>query len=242
MKIALAQIEPTKGNIASNIDSHVRWIEIAASEKVGLIVFPELSLTGYEPTLAIELAMEQNDNRLEPFQKLSDLHAITITMGLPLKSNKGIHISMLIYQPQAQRHTYSKQMLHLDEKPFFVEGSEQTIFSKEDLNIAPAICFESLQAEHAENASRLGANCYLASVAKSQFGITKAFDHYPKIATKHAMPVLMVNSIGYCDNFTSAGQSSVWNEQGTLIGQLDSKSQGLLIYDTTSKTVCQRSN
>ena len=44
-------------------------------------------------------------------------------------------------------------------------------------NLAPAICFESLQPEHAESAASSGADVYLASVAKSPIGVDKAYCH-----------------------------------------------------------------
>jgi predicted amidohydrolase len=58
MKIGKAQIELTKGDIEKNIEIHKRWIKRAVAENADLVAFPELSLTGYEPALAGELAME----------------------------------------------------------------------------------------------------------------------------------------------------------------------------------------
>lgn len=235
MKICLAQVKPEKANINTNIENHKKWIHVAISEKVDLIVFPELSLTGYEPKLAKELAIDQNDERLEEFQIISDHNEIVIGVGIPIKSQLGILISMVFFQPNRTRQTYAKQILHSDEKPYFIEGSEQIILTVQNIKIAPAICYESLQPEHTENAKKLGAELYLASVAKSQSGIDKAFEHFPKIALKYSMPTLLCNYIGHCDNFESAGQSAIWDINGKLIGQLD-ESEGLLIYDTDLKT------
>ncbi len=237
MKICLTQTKSEKGDISSNIENHKKWIRIAISERADLIVFPELSLTGYEPELAKELATDQNDSRLDEFQKISDLNQIAIGIGLPTKSVSGISISMIIFQPNLPRQTYSKQKLHSDEKPYFIEGNEQVILTIKDTKIALAICYESLQPEHSEFAKGLGADYYIASVAKSQGGIEKAYSHFPKIAHKYAMPVLMANCIGFCDNFESKGQSSVWNESGMLIGQLDSQREGIIIFDTVSKSI-----
>lgn len=236
MKISAVQIRSDKGNIKSNIENHIKWIDIAVSENVDLIIFPELSLTGYEPVLAEELTTDQNDSRLDVFQKISDLKNITIIVGLPIKSPSGILISMVIFQPKSARLTYSKQQLHPDEKPYFIQGSEQIILKIKDQKIAPAICYESLQPEHSTRANRLGTQLYLAAVAKSQSGIEKAFAHFPKIADKYSMPVLMANCIGKCDNFESAGQSAVWDENGNLMGQLDNKNAAILIYDSELKT------
>jgi hypothetical protein len=53
-----------------------------------------------------------------------------------------------------------------------------------------------LQPNHSEKAFQLGADIYIASVAKSQSGVDKAMRHYPEVAKKYAMPVLMANSVG----------------------------------------------
>ena len=236
MKICVAQTKSEKGNIKTNIENHLRWSELAVKEKADLIVFPELSLTNYEPELAVKLATHPYDSRLDAFQEFSDTKNMAIGVGLPLKSKAGILISMVVFQPYQKRQTYSKQKLHSDEKPYFIEGNEQLILTIKDTRIAPAICYESLQPEHAQNVNGMGAELYLASVAKSQGGIEKAYAHLPKIANKYSMPVLMANCIGFCDNFQSAGQTSVWDENGILIEQLDSQNEGIIIYDTILKT------
>lgn len=237
MRICIAQIKPSKGNIQENIEIHKNCIELANSENVDFIVFPELSLTGYEPELARELALELNDSRLNKFQELSELGNITIGLGIPTKSESGILISMAIFQPNENRKIYSKQKLHPDELPYFIEGKEQLILIVNDHKIAPAICYESLQVEHSKHAKNLGAQFYLASVAKSQNGIDKAYSYYPEIAQKYSMPVLMSNSIGVCDNFLSAGQSAVWDEKGVILEKLENDKEGLLIFDTETRVV-----
>ncbi|MEB2778711.1 carbon-nitrogen hydrolase family protein [Algoriphagus sp. D3-2-R+10] len=240
MKICVAQTKSEKGNIKSNIENHLGWIELAVCEKSDLIIFPELSLTGYEPELAKELATDQNDSRFDKFQKISDSNKITIGIGLPTKLDSGIFISMVIFEPNRERKIYSKQKLHLDELPYFIQGNGQIILTIKSKKVAPAICYESLQSEHSEKANRLGAEIYLASVAKSQNGIEKAFTHYPKIAKKFSMPVLMSNSVGFCDNFLSVGQSAVWNNKGELLEKLESDKEGLLIFEMETQQVMKK--
>ncbi|WP_026955624.1 carbon-nitrogen hydrolase family protein [Algoriphagus vanfongensis] len=232
MKISLAQINPISGNIPEKIELHKKWIEKAVSASSDLIIFPELSLTGYEPSLAKTLALDSDDSRLNIFQQLSDKHKIVIGVGLPTRSTRGILISLLFFQPQAKRLLYSKQQLHSDEKPFFIEGNQQLILEVKGKKIAPAICYESLQASHLRHAHDLGAEIYLASVAKSESGLKKAFDHFPEMAKQFQVPILMTNSIGFCDNFMSAGQSAVWNSSGELVSQLSADEEGLLTFDT----------
>jgi len=70
MKIGLAQIRPVKGNIDANLEAHRRFITKASLYGSDLIVFPELSLTGYEPGLARALAQEEDSSVLKTLQKL----------------------------------------------------------------------------------------------------------------------------------------------------------------------------
>jgi 2-dehydropantoate 2-reductase len=236
MKICLAQLQASKGNVQSNIQHHIRLIKRAIKLNADLIVFPELSITGYEPELAKELSASIEDELFDPFQKLSDQNKITIGVGMPTPYKDGVRISLLIFQPNKNRLVYSKQILHDDELPYFVQGDTQEYITIDQTKIAFGICYESLQREHFINTHHNGAEIYIASVSKPNRGIEKANSHFPSIAKEFNTPVLMANSIGYCDNFMSAGQSAVWNKNGALLAQLDEENEGLILFDTNTET------
>lgn len=239
MKICIAQIRPVKGETDKNIEIHKKFIDLAISKEADMIFFPELSLTSYEPKLAKSLATTQNDKRFDDFQNISDTHNITIGVGMPTKIDSDTLISTIVFQPHESRQTYSKQILHSDEFPYFVSGEQQIILTTNKKKIALAICYESLQPEHSERAFKSGVEIYLASVAKSANGVIKAFKHYPDIAKKYSMIVLMSNCLGACDNFESVGRSAIWNKDGVLVGQLNEKTEGILIYDTDVEKVIE---
>ena len=106
MKISIAQIEPVKGDIERNLARHLLFIEAALEKKADFIMFPELSLTGYETELAEELATDAGDERLAPLQVISDQNKIVIGVGLPTINGNDIFISMIIFQPYKERITY----------------------------------------------------------------------------------------------------------------------------------------
>ncbi len=95
----------------------------------------------------------------------------------------------------------------------------------------------SKQLLHAERAAELGADIYLASVAKPTGGLTKAFSHYPAVARRHAMTVLMANCVGPCDDFVAVGQSAVWSSSGELLAKLDTEHEGIVLFDTSTREV-----
>jgi predicted amidohydrolase len=240
MKICAAQTRPIKGDIQSNIDHHKKLIDLAVANGADTIIFPELSLTGYEPALSKELATHQDDRRFDDFQKISDTRQITIGVGVPTKNNTGICISMIIFQPHQARQTYSKKYLHPDEEEFFVSGQSSTGLIGNKTKIAPAICYELSVPEHAEKAFASGAEIYMASVAKFVNGVEKAIIRLAEIANRYSMTVLMVNSIGKSDGQECAGKTSIWNKKGLLVGQLNDTNEGIIIFDTDTQELIRK--
>ncbi|MBO0947702.1 carbon-nitrogen hydrolase family protein [Fibrella forsythiae] len=241
MIVCVAQTKPVAGNIPANIDRHCHLIEQAASAAADAIFFPELSLTGYEPTLAATLVVTPDDARLAVFQQLSDLHQIVIGVGAPTRQKPGICISMLIFQPNQAQQLYSKQYLHSDEEPFFVSGTGFPSLLIRKQPIALAICYELSIPEHTATACANGATVYIASVAKSVRGVDKALSRLSDIASTYAIPVLMANCVGEADGELCAGSSSIWNKYGERIGQLDAEHEGLLLMDSTTQRVIAKS-
>tara|TARA_R110000796_G_scaffold252584_1_gene388216 strand:- start:109197 stop:109925 length:729 start_codon:yes stop_codon:yes gene_type:complete len=235
MKICVAQTKPVTGNITANIKNHLALIELAISKSAKVIVFPELSLTGYEPNLAKSLAIKKEDVRLKVFQNISDSKKITIGVGVPLKTSKSVTISMLIFQPKQPSQVYSKGHLHADELPYFISGDNSLMLQLNSQKIALAICYEISIPEHSEKAFQNGAEIYIASVAKFKSGINKANEELANIASQYSMNVLMANCIGVSDGAECAGKTAAWNKNGEMICELDEVNEGLLILDTTTQ-------
>lgn len=235
MKLCAVQCRAHPGRIEHNLIEHLRLIDMAIEHRADLIFFPELSLTGYEPKLADALAATIDDPRLDVLQARADDANIIIGAGLPIRAPQGVHIAMVWFQPHTQRQVYAKQQLHRDEFPFFVAGDEHKVLVVGGHTLAPAICYESLQPNHAEAAASLGADIYLASVAKPARNVVTAYEHYPRIAQQHSMSVLMANAIGASDDFISAGQSAIWNPEGKLIASMGEQDEGFLLFDTESR-------
>lgn len=237
MKICVVQTNPVKGDISRNIEKHKTLIALALTCKADTIIFSELSITGYEPELAEELATTPNDSRFDDFQAISDAHQVTIGIGVPTKDKAGICISMILFHPYAERQVYSKKYLHSDEEPCFSSGRNFMDVIHTKTNIALAICYELSVPEHAEKAFKLGANIYVASVAKSINGVVTAVQRLSEIAQTYSMTVLMSNSIGLSDGMECGGKTSIWNSQGTLLGQLDDTHEGILLIDTDTQEI-----
>lgn len=235
MKIGVAQTRSISGDIEQNIARHTVFVETAVSHHANLLIFPELSLTNYEPTLAQALAVQPDDPRLDTFQTLADAGQIIIGVGMPTQNQPRPCISLVMFRPNQPRTIYSKQYLFPDEEPFFVPGPASTGLMDTDPNIALAICYELSVPQHAADAFKNNAKIYAASVAKTEKGVENAHKRLSAIASQYGMTVFMSNCVGVADGTECAGQSAVWNNKGLLLGQLDDKNEGILLFDTATQ-------
>jgi predicted amidohydrolase len=240
MKICGAQTKPVSGNIEANIKRHLLFIDKAMSCGADLIIFPELSLTGYEPTLARKLATRPDDERFELFQKISDASNVSIGIGVPTINGDHIFISMILFQPKRAPLIYSKKYLHPDEDPFFVSGVNFPSVKINDTSIGLAICYELSIPDHINSARNSGAEVYIASVAKFSKGVENAVKTLSDISVQYSIPSVMVNAVGPADNGTCTGNSSVWNDKGQLIGQLGNSAEGIIVYNTVSGEIFEK--
>ena len=234
MRIALAQARAVAGDVEANVRNHLRLAQAALAQSARLVVFPELSITGYEPALCREAALLPGDRRLDAFQRQSDASGATLAVGAPTKTEDKPRISLVVFQPKAPRTVYSKHYLHADEEPFFSPGPRAPGIVGTAPRVGLAICYELSVPAHAEATFRQGADLYLASVANTQKGVETAGARLSALARQFEAPALMVNCIGLCDRFTCTGGSAVWRAAGERLAQLAADREGLLVFDTAA--------
>ncbi len=236
MKISIAQFKSRIGDINHNISQHCKFIDSAVNNNSDLIIFPELSLMGYEPALANELAMYPTDPSLTIFQEISNEGNIIIGIGMAVRVNHSVFISMLLFHPGAPLQIYSKQFLHPDEETYFSRGQNDTILIN-NTNIALAICYELSVKDHAKIAFENDASIYVTSVAKTQDGVDSAIKRLNEITNNYSMITMMSNCVGICDGVDCVGNSFIMNKNLQIIDQFDNTSEGILSYDTNSQAL-----
>jgi predicted amidohydrolase len=232
MKIALAQTRPLNKSINENLDDHYHLVHLANEQQASLIVFPEMSVTGYIRENSDKLSFTKHDARLDRLKKLSGDNNIIIIAGAPIKMDSGLYIGSFILFPDGSELMYTKQFLHNGEADFYVPGSAnnpQIQLGTEKISLA--ICADIDHPIHAENASKRGSTIYIASIFFSINGIAGAYRQLSNYAQKHSMQVMMSNFCGNTWNTESAGKSAFWGANGTLVAGLDGENTGLVIAE-----------
>lgn len=246
LAICVAQTCPSPGNLEENLEQHLRLVELAAANQAQLVLFPELSLTGYELELAERAALVEDDLRLLPLVDAAQSNALTIVVGAPVRVEQRLHIGALVFQPDRATLLYTKQHLGAfgesarcdgnvppPESSVFQPGNSDPLVQLGEGLAALAICADTGRVQHARRARERGASAYLASmfVIPSEFdGDAKRLELY---AREHSMLVALANFGKATGGLASAGQSSIWSADGVLRVQLPGSGAGIGVATAT---------
>jgi predicted amidohydrolase len=229
-RIAAAQIASVRGDIDRNIATHAAAIGVAASHDVAGLVFPELSLTGYEPDLASELAITADDPRLKPLLALARQHRIDVVVGAPLENGLAKPaLGAVVLRANGETESYGKMHLGSSERAFFASGEKPLTLSVSGQKVGIAICANSAQPSHPRTYAELGASVYAAGVFLNDewyaTDVPRLVDH----ARRFGMLVLMANHADSIGSYVSVGKSTAWAPGGDLLAQAEGTESALLI-------------
>ncbi|MCF5231838.1 MULTISPECIES: carbon-nitrogen hydrolase family protein [unclassified Pseudomonas] len=231
LTLAAAQTTSIAGDVPGNIQGHLRFMQAAAEQGVQLLVFPELSLTGYEPALAAQLAITPEDVLLAPLREMAQELRMTAVVGMPIRlaPGSGVFIGALVLGADGSLAVYTKQHLHPGEEVAFVAGQGGAALEWADDRIALAVCADFSHASHPRLAAEAGATVYAAGVLISEGGYATDSALLQGYAAEHRMLVLMANHGGPSGGYTCAGRSAIWSADGTLLADVPGIGEALVI-------------
>lgn len=239
--IGAAQTVPKRGDVDANVAQHLELVREAALQRAALLVFPELSLTGYELELASELSFRENDERLAPLATAAAQHDMTLVVGAPVRLGTALHIGAFILTPEASL-LYTKQHLGTfssdanpggpvppPEPSIFQPGTQDPLVRVQGRVAAVAICADTGRAAHAQAAATRGADLYLASMFFTPAEVDAESARFAGYAAKHGMIVAAANYGGPTGSLPAGGHSAVWSPAGEVIAQLNRSGAGLAL-------------
>ncbi|WP_422414005.1 MULTISPECIES: carbon-nitrogen hydrolase family protein [unclassified Endozoicomonas] len=222
-KVAVAQIPSVNGDANKNIESHLKAIDVAIEHQASIVIFPELSLTGYEPELASDLAFVIDDDRLHTFVSTASKNNIWIVVGAPVKFGSEIHIGSIIFSPDGAVSTYSKMNLHPGEERFFSVGKEPRVLEIDNHRVALAICADTNNPLHAQVYAKDRATVYAAGVLITDGGYALDTEKLQSYAIEHDMLVVMANHNKPTGGWQPIGKSAAWDKNGRLSAASEDK-------------------
>lgn len=149
MKVALAQISPFLGDVRKNLDLHLRYFEKARKKKVDLLIFPELSLTGYTlKDLVEDVAISPEDNSI--FDRLiAESRDVSSVLGFVEEKERGLFFNSAAFLSKGKiLHIHRKVFLPtfgiFEEAKFFAQGKNFHTFPTPYGNTGMMICRDFL--------------------------------------------------------------------------------------------------
>lgn len=240
--LAAAQTIPVRGAVDANLAEHVRLVAAAADERADIVVFPELSLTGYEPDLAETLAFSPSDPRLEALVRVASFHRITLVVGAPVRLLSRLYIGAFIISADGSVDVYTKHHLGAfapsDSPNGIVPAAEATVFHPGDRNplvrlngstAAIAVCADVGQPVHASKAAERGAQTYLASMFVIPSDLERDLTRLQTYAARHSLAVVFSNFGAASGGLPSGGCSAILTPTGEIVAQLGVGGSGVAV-------------
>jgi predicted amidohydrolase len=245
MKIALAQIVPKLGDVDANIDIHLDILEKARRRKAGLVVFPELGLTGYTLKDLVE------DVALDPVADLRFRRIVSGTKGLSAvvgfveesPAEKGLFYNAAAFLADGRLvHVHRKVFLPtfgiFEEAKFFAQGRDFRTFQAPFGRAGLLICRDFLQYGSSYVHYASGAEVIICISAAPGRGVAggDAFETSrmwelmgEAVAYFSTAFVIYANRVGSEDGVTFAGGSFVFGPGGRLVARASSVEDELAV-------------
>ena len=254
MRIALAQINPTVGDLDHNAALIEENIDRARSRHAHLVVFPELAISGYPPK---DLLLEEGfvARCAEIARRIGEgaTSGLTAVFGAPLPIDSGgIANALVVYRDNAFVDYYDKRLLPtydvFDEDRYFTPGSRAVVVEvgPDRTRVGLAICEDLWRGEDAGFAARyrndpdpvaeLAARGIdlLVSPSASPFVLGKGRRHR-EILIEHArsnsFAVASLNTLGGNDELIFDGHSTVHGPDGSLLAAAPGFEEHLLVCE-----------
>lgn len=227
--VATAQSASLPGDVVGNVANHLRFAAAAAKWNVQLLVFPELSLIGYELSLARANVVDPECASVEPLRRFAGENGLTIVAGAPLAGRDVLHIGAIVFGADGSISTYTKQHVHSSEQHVFTSGPGGGPLQIGSARVALSICADATHPEHAAAAAANGAGIYAVGAMIVVPDYTRKSGLLQRYATDHRMAVLLANYAGSSGGDVSAGKSAFWSEDGQPVVTSAGNEEELLV-------------
>lgn len=230
-KIALVQMAPALGNVAKNLDAHLEWLAKPEAKEADLVVFPELSLTGYllQDLVAEVGAPIRNHHFLAPLLKESKERDIVV--GLVEQSRDFLFYNSAVYLSGGEvAHVHRKVYLPtygmFDEGRYFAPGNRFDVASTRFGKIGILICEDAWHLSSSYLLSLQGARVLLVLSGSPGRGwagggpvaSVQTWERVGQVLSQFLTTYwVYVNRVGYEDGLAFAGGSYVADPFGNLL-------------------------
>ena len=259
MKIAIAQLNPTIGDITNNAQQIIEATQTAAKQNARLLLTPELSLCGYPPRDLLlypgfveKMAQELKEIATKIPNNIAVLvGTVETNPHADSKGQKPLYNSMALIDGGEIKQIFHKRLLPtydvFDEDRYFEPGYEANQFTLDKLKIGVSICEDlwndeqfwgkrSYEVNPIEELAELNVDL-IVNLSASPYSVGKQKlreEMLNHAATSYSKPMIYVNQVGGNDDLIFDGNSVVFNSAGELVCHAKGFDVDLLSIDASN--------
>jgi len=242
MRVAAAQISCEPGDRAANLGKVRDFAERAKQSGAELIVFPEMTDTGYSMPAIQKHAATLEQGAVPLLQKLAKELSLAIACGVSEREGKDIYNTQVIVGPtgdvlEKYRKTHLVTAAPLDERPVFKAGDRFVSCKLDSFTAGLAICYDLRFPEICRKlAVEQSVNLFVVSSAWPWLRIEHLRIFALSRAIENQSYLIVANRVGTDDGVTLCGTSTIIDPHGVILAAA-SVDREEIIYAEISKEV-----
>jgi NAD+ synthase (glutamine-hydrolysing) len=238
LRLALAQVNPTVGDLSGNVALMRRWLAKAERAEADLAVFPELAVTGYPPEdLVLKPSfVEENLRQLKALA--AGVGETAVVAGFVDRTDRGLHNAAAMLWRGGIQGVYHKAFLPnygvFDEIRYFAPGNLYPVFVIEGVNVGISVCEDAWIGDGPVKAlAETGAEL-IVNINASPYHMNKSFERQVLLrqrARENKVFFVYLQTVGGQDELVFDGDSLVYDPTGRLIVRGAQFAEDLLVVD-----------
>ena len=245
IRVALAQINPTVGDLAGNTDLVIDYIARARTISADLVAFPELALTGYPPEDLLLKPHFVRDNIAALNRVIAATKDLIVVVGFVDTDGSDIYNAAAVIADGKLMDSYHKNFLPnygvFDEERYFQRGTSCPVFSVGEARIGLNICEDIWYPGGPTKMQSLVGDAHLIiNISSSPYHARKIFDRERMLCTRaedNAVALAYCNLFGGQDELVFDGNSVIINEEGRIVARGRAFAEDLVVADINIERV-----
>ena len=238
LRVALAQVDPTVGDIAGNLALARTWIARSVEAGADLVLLPEMMLTGYPIEDLVYRRSVLADNLAALDELASETGDTAVVVGYLDRDEHGLRNAAAFLHEGAVKARYFKHHLPnygvFDEARYFARGTDFTVVAYRGHRIALTICEDLWQEGGPFAAARESGADLVVCINGSPYERSKddvRLELVRRRAAEAGAPVAYCNMVGGQDELVFDGDSMVVAADGALLSRAPQFVEHLLVHD-----------
>src|SRR5262245_35300354 len=246
IRLALAQIDPTVGDLEGNRNLILGCVDQAKDAGADIVVFPELATTGYPPEdlLLRPGFLRAAAESLEQIARAA--HGVVVMVGAPYL-DRDLYNACAVCAAGEVKAMVKKRFLPnygvFDEMRYFAAGNELLLFEHGGRLIGVTVCEDMWQPGPPTTDLALAGAELIVNVSASPFHVLRDREREEMFRTRardNTVYVAFCNTVGGQDELIFDGHSLVIDDEGTVLARALGFEEALLLVDVVLGAVVAR--